>query len=123
MRAYIASLVGPRRVVHGQRKILRVPIQGSLALLKATGTGPEVMFYEVWLPRVSLVLPGGGALLAFQSSDSGGAENGYQIMMTATQRFSGILLGDDQLYAAALTDALGGALVTPVSVVVSSVVF
>jgi hypothetical protein len=82
------------------------------------------MFYEVWLPRSSLAsLPGGGVLLSFQPSDSGGPENGYQILLTATQRFSGILLGDDQLYVAALTDALGAPLAAPVSIVVSSGVF
>ncbi len=124
MRAYVASIVGPRRVVHGQRQFKRVPIQGSLPLVKSTGSGPEVVYYEVWLPQSSLAaLPGGGALLAFVSSDSGGPDNGYQIMLTATQRFSGILLGDDQLYVAALTDATGAPLIAPVSIVVSSVVF
>jgi len=123
-RAYVASLVGPRRVVHGQRNVKRVPLNGSILLSKSTNTSVQVTFFEVWLPRTSLLtLPGGGALLGFLSSDSGGPENSYQVVLTATQKFSGILMGDDQLYASALADALGGALVAPVSVVISTVVF
>lgn len=123
VRAYLASIVGPRRVAHGQRYVKRVPLTGAVMLLRSTGTGKQATFFEVWLPQVSLALPGGGALLSFLSSDSGGPDNGYQIALTATQRYSGIILGDDQLYAAALADAAGGALAAPVSVVVTSVVF
>jgi hypothetical protein len=124
LRAYVASIVGPRRVVHGQRLVKRVPLVGAVQLLRSTGTGKQATFYEVWLPLSSLVaLPGGGALFGFSPSDSGGAENNYQITLTFTQRFTGILLNDDNLYAAVLSDALGGPLAAPVSVVVSSVVF
>jgi hypothetical protein len=123
-RAYFASIVGPRRVVHGQRLVRRVPTTGTTQLLRSTGTGKQATYYEVWLPlSVLATLPGGGALFGFSSSDSGGAENNFQISITFTQRFTGILLGDDNLYIAALSDALGGPLVAPVSVVVSSVVF
>jgi hypothetical protein len=123
LRAFLASLVGPRRVAHGQRTVKRVPITGSAMLLRSTSTGKQATYFEVWLPQVSLALPGGGALLSFLPSDSGGPDNGYQITLTAFQRYSGVILGDDQLYAAALADAAGGALVAPVSVVVTSVVF
>jgi hypothetical protein len=127
LRAYIASIVGPRRVVHGGRTVKRVPLGSSgkgIQLFKSTATGKQATFYEVWLPQSSIAaLPGGGAVIAFASSDQGGSEGAYQITLTATQRFLGVLLNDDAIYATALTDALGGALVTPVPVVISAVVF
>jgi hypothetical protein len=82
-----------------------------------------VLFFEVWLPQQSLLLlPGGGALLSFSGSDNVG-ENAYQLVLTSTQRYSGVLLPDDQLYVSALTDASGGPLVNPVAIVIASVGF
>jgi len=122
VRAYLASIVGPRRVVHGQRAVRRVPLVGSIELYR-NPDGKQAAYYEVWLPQASLAgLPGGGALLAFSSS-SGGGESSYQILLTATQRFSGILIPTDGIYALAIADALGAPLVLPVSVVISTVVF
>jgi hypothetical protein len=127
LRAFLASLVGPRRIVHGGQAVKRVPeaSNGSnIQLYKSTGTGQQATYVEVWLPQSSIAaLPGGGAFLAFFSSKSGIGEASVQILLSPTQRFSVVLLDDDALYAGALTDAAGGALAAPVPVVVSSVVF
>jgi hypothetical protein len=121
MRGYIASLVGPRRIVHGRRTVKRAQSGNPVPLLGAA-SGVEVQYFEVWLPQSSLAaLPGGGAFLAFSSSESTG-QDAFQILLSATQRFSGVLMPDDQIYVASVSDALGGAL-PQVSLVVSSVVF
>jgi hypothetical protein len=124
VRAYYASIVGPRRIAHGQRTVKRAPIGGAtVQLLRNSGPNSSVLFFEVWLPQQSLLtLGGGGALLSFSGSDNSG-ENGYQLVLTTTQRYSGVLLPDDQLFVAALTDATGAPLAAPVSVVIASVGF
>jgi hypothetical protein len=123
VRAYIASVVGPRRIAHGQRTVKRVSTQQTVSLLGATASGVEVAYFEVWLPQSSITaLPGGGAFLAFSSSESAG-QDAFQLLLSATQRYSGILLPDDQVYVQAVRDALGAPLAADVSIVVSSVVF
>lgn len=126
-RAYFASLVGPRRILHGKRDVKRVPVAGTgkgISLYKSTGSGDQATYVEVWLPGSSiLALPGGGAVIAFAPSDQGAAQNAFQIVLTLTQRFQLVLLNDDAIYASAVSDAVGGVLAAPVPVVVSSVVF
>jgi len=124
-RAYCASIVGPRRIAHGQRTVKQAPATGNAVQLlrNSGGASPSVLFFEVWLPQQSLLLlPGGGALLSFSGSDNVG-ENAYQLVLTSTQRYSGVLLPDDQLSVSALTDASGGPLVNPVAIVIASVGF
>lgn len=117
----MASVVGPRLITHGRRTVKRVTSQRPVPLLGAA-SGVEVQYFEVWLPQSSIaVLPGGGAFLAFSSSESTG-QDALQVLVSATQKFQGILLPDDQIYVSPVTDALGGVLAT-VSLVVSSVVF
>lgn len=127
LRAYYASIVGPRRILYGGRTVKRVPAAGggkAALLFKSTGTGKQATFIEVWLPGSSiLALPGAGAVIAFGSDDQDASQSAFQIVLTATQRFQCVLLDDDALYASAVTNAAGGALVVPVSVVVASVVF
>jgi hypothetical protein len=123
VRAYYASLVGPRRIAHGQRTVKRAPTGGASIQLLRNPSAPSVLFFEVWLPQQSLLLlPGGGALLSFSGTGDSG-ENGYQLILTATQRYSGVLIPDDQLFVAALADATGAPLAAPVSVVIASVGF
>lgn len=123
-RAYVASIVGPRRITHGQRVVKRLPFGGSQPLPVAKNGTPSktVTYFEIWLPQRSLALPGGGVLAAFSASPNSG-ESSFQIVLNATQRYTGVLLADDQLYGAALLDAAGGALTAEVAVVVSTVVF
>lgn len=127
LRAYVASLVGPRRVIHGQPRVIRAPLAStgqSVEVAKSTNTGKQATYYEVWLPRsVITTLPGNGAVIAFGSGVIGGSESAYQFLITGTQRLTGVLLDDDALYATALTDATGGVLAAPVSLVVATVVF
>ena len=121
-RAYFASIVGPRRIAHGRRTVKRIPLERTISML-GQPTGVEVNYFEVWLPQSSIaLLPGGGAFFSFSSSEDVG-ESAFQILLSATQRYAGVLTPDDQLFAQALTDAMGGALAAPVPVVISSVVF
>ena len=126
-RAYYASLVGPRRILHGQRNVKNIPVAGSgkgLSLYKNTNSGQQATYVEVWLPGSSiLALPGGGAVIAFAPNDQDASQSAFQIVLTLTQRFSLVLLNDDALYASAVSDAVGGVLAAPVPVVVSSAVF
>lgn len=92
--------------------------------LAAQGDGVEVVYFEVWLPQSSIdKLPGGGAFFSFSSNESTG-QNGFQLLLSSTQRYQGMLLPEDALFAQAVRDALGAPLVDDtVSVIVSSVVF
>lgn len=122
LRAYLAAVVGPRRIAHGLRSVKQVPAGGPI-LIYGNKPQVEVAYFEIWLPQSSiLALPGGGAYLAFSSSESGG-QSAYQILLNATQRFAGVLLPSDQIFAQAVTDANGGALAGNVAAVVSSVAF
>lgn len=122
LRSYFASIVGPRRVAHGQRKVIRVAV-GNPVRIFTNRPQVEVAYVEVWLPQSSiLALPGGGAYLGFSSSEGLG-QSAYQLLLNATQRYAAVLLPSDQVFAEALTDAVGGALAGPVSVVASTVVF
>jgi len=127
LRAYVASIVGPRRIVHGKRAVKQVPLAAAgrgIKLYGSNGSGKFVTFVELWLPASSIVgLGGGGAIFAVGPSDLGGSENANQIAITATQRFQCVLLNDDALYAVAVSDAAGGALAASVPLTVSSVVF
>lgn len=120
-RAYMASLVGPRRIVHGRRTVKQITSARPTSLCGAA-SGVEVQYFEVWLPQDSIAaLGGGGAFLAFSNNESTG-QSAFQILLNATQRFSGVLLPDDQIYVSPVTDALG-AVLPAVSLVISSVVF
>jgi len=122
LRGYLAAVVGPRRVAHGRRNVKVVSLQSTTPLFGQT-SGVEVAYVEVWLPQSSIAaLPGGGAFLGFSSDDMSG-QNAFQLLLSATQRYQGVILPDDQLYAQAVRDALGAPLAADVSVVVSSVVF
>jgi hypothetical protein len=122
-RAYLASVVGPRRIAQGQRTVKPVPTTKMVQLLRNVGS-VEALYFECWLPQQDLLsLAGGGALLSFSGSDNGGGENGYQLVLTATQRYSGVLLPNEQLFATTLTDATGGPLIAPVSLIIASVGF
>jgi hypothetical protein len=122
LRAYLAAVVGPRRIAHGLREVVQVSPQNPVLIF---GNKPqvEVAYVEVWLPEQSIVaLPGAGAYIAFASSEGTG-HNAIQLLLNAMQRFSAVLLPSDQIYAQAVADALRAALANPVPVVVSSVVF
>jgi hypothetical protein len=92
--------------------------------LLGAASGVEVQYFEIWLPQstiTALAAVGGGAFVALSSSESTG-QDAFQILLSATQRFAGVLMPDDQLYASCVSDANGGAL-PQVSIVISSVVF
>lgn len=122
MRAYFASIVGPRRVAQGRRSVKRVSVNEAQRLVDQV-SGLEVMYFEIWLPQSTLAaLPGNGAYLSLSSSETAG-QNGVQLLLSPTQRYQGVLLPDDALYAQAVSDALFAPLAADVSVVVASVVF
>jgi hypothetical protein len=116
-RAYVASIVGPRRIVHGQKVVKRLTNENVAPLLSAV-SGDTVMYFEVWLPQDG---PNGGAFVGFSDNESAG-QNSFQLLVSAFQRYQGILLPDDQLYGQVITDAFGNPLPN-LSVIISSVVF
>lgn len=123
-RAYLASVVGPRRIAHGVRIVK--PLTGNPVQVAKSGVqGSEAVYVECWLPqKVLSALPGGGAICAFSSSENVG-ENAFQILLSTTQRYTAIMIPDDQIYAVVLSDALGAPIAagTSVRLVVSTVVF
>lgn len=122
LRAYMGSIVGPLRLAHSRRSVKVVNRAQAVPLVNQP-SGIEVAYFEVWLPQSSIAaLPGGGAFLSFSGDESAG-QNGFQLLLNATQRYRGMCLGADRLYALAVADATGAALAIDVSVVVASVVF
>ena len=122
-RAYVASIVGPKRATHGQRAIRRVPANNTELLAKNSGKPPAVVYVEVWLPRQYV---GAGLRLLFSSSSDAG-ESGNLVTLVAfpgeMDRYRAILLTNEELYAQVVSDAAGNAVASPVSVVVSTVTF
>ncbi len=126
VRAYLATLVGPGRVLFGQHPVKRLTFGKSYELAKNTvPNGMAAQYVEIWLTQAAIAaLPSGGAFLSFSNAMlAPGAENSQQLLLSATQRFRCVLLSNEILYGAAMTDAAGGALAIPVSVVVASVTF
>ncbi len=128
-RAYFASLVGPRRIIHGRRAVKRVGGVKGVQLQKAgTRNGDECLYVECRLP------PSVAAPVAFNfasQNDAIGETGVLSILSTsilaplgADRFFATVLLPQEQLFAQLA--ALGGVPVpagTLFPLVVSSVTF
>lgn len=122
LRGYIASIVGPRRIAHGMRKVMVLTPEKVVQVASHSPQGPEVAYVEIWLPEQSIKsIAGEGAFIAISSGENAG-QNAFQVELTATQRFAAILLPNDQLFAQ-LVRAGDGSVLDKVSIVRSSVVF
>lgn len=124
-RAYVASLLGPRRIAHGARKVFRLePDALRLVAQNAVRSGPECLFVAIWLP---VQVQGGRQLVV--SSDENGGESAYLAQLSAGSggsigtRFEAVLLPNEELHVSAgpALGSVGNA--TAFSVVVSTVSF
>lgn len=125
IRAYLASVLGPRRVAHGTRSIVRVPTGNSEELAKNPSQQHQAYYVEVWTPPQVTA----GVRMLFSSSESMG-ENGVLVVLgvgtypfSDLNKYKAVLLPSDHLYAQAVSDGAGNPIAGPVPVVVSKVVF
>lgn len=124
VRAYIASIVGPKRAAHGQRVIKRAPRTRAVVLAKNSSKNKEVIYVEVWVPNQSIA---GGARVRFDSSGSMG-ETADLVTLGAfadnqsIDRYRAVLLPNEELYAQVISDEAGNPL-DNISLVVSKVTF
>jgi hypothetical protein len=129
VRAYLAAIVGPRRVAHGQRFKRNLQVTQPVQVAKNSSRNSEAFFVSAWLPEADGLPPGVGYVVAFSSSETTGDTADVVTLGTvpgqAINHYSAVLLPDDQLYASvvARTDgaALAAGLVVPL--IVSQVAF
>lgn len=124
LRAYIAAVLGPRRVAHGARRSFKLETGKAKLVCQNDAREHETVFFECWLAQGTTGLGGSGAIVLFSSSeDMGNAVVVDLAQVTPGQlnnHFSAVLLPQDELYAQLLSDAAGGALAS-VSVTTSKV--
>ena len=119
LRAYIAAVLGPKRIAHGVRSVVRVPLAPGnyVQLAKCGPQGRQVLYVECWTPQVQ----NPGAVFRFSSSGDGGQTSVLEAVgSTHAQRYSCVLLPNEQLYAQFLGSALVPEL-DPFPLVVSTV--
>jgi hypothetical protein len=120
LRALVASLLGPRRVAHGQRRTIRVPNVQAAEIARNAVQGDEVMYVEVWLPPQVLAA---GARVHFSSSESMGETAVLQLFAGIEDKYEAVLLPREQLFAQVLADAAGNPAGPHTPLVVSTVAF
>lgn len=129
-RAYVASLVGPRRVFQGQRK--KQQLQTRMATEVARNASPhrEAFFVAVWLPITArAVLPlGVGITLLFSTSESMGDTSDTTTLFLGVgepNHYHAVLLPNEQLFASVFERTDGTAIPagTTFPVMVSQVAF
>ena len=127
LRAYVAAVLGPRRIAHGNRAAKQVPFDGSVLIATNQPGGQEAMYVEVWVPQPPDELLQASALVRFSGGEGVGTTGVVENLGTThTLRYSCVLLPGEQLYAQALSSAnfvppLGAGV--PVPVIVAKVSF
>ena len=125
LRAYVATVVGPRRIAHGQRRVHQLQVNQSTELAKNAGRGLEALYVEAWLPRQAVAV----GLQMLVSSSEGMGESAELVTLGVVgggailDRYRAVLLPNEQLYAQPLTDAAGQPLGDRTPLVVSTVFF
>lgn len=120
LRAIVASLLGPRRIAHGRRRVVQVPPVQATQIAQNKAKNQQALYVEVWLPNQLL---GVGARILFSSSDSTGETAVLRLFATEEDRYQVVLLPQEQLYAQAVSDAAGNAAGPRTPLVVSAVAF
>lgn len=128
LRAYIASVVGPRRVAHGARRMYTLRSDRPILIGQNNAAERECVYLQCWVAGAALAgLGGAGALVLF--ADSEDASSTGQLVNLATgfpgqlnNGYSAILLPQDQLYAQIFANAALGVL-PEIKVVVAQVTF
>jgi hypothetical protein len=127
LRAYVAAVLGPRRIAHGNRATKQVPWTESVLLATNQPNGQEAMYVEVWVPQSGDEGPVAEAVVRFSGGEGVGTTGVVEILRaTHTVRYSCVLLPGEQLYAQALraidfTPAIVSP--TPIPVIVAKVSF
>lgn len=134
VRAYVASLVGPRRVFQGQRK--KFSLQANRATEVARNASPhnEAFFVSVWLSgsgiaRIAPALPvGAGVTMLFSSSEGMGETSDTVTLFRGgaqPNHYQTVLLPNDQLFASVLerTDGVAIPAGSLIPILVSQVAF
>jgi hypothetical protein len=127
LRAYVASLVGPRRVTHGARRIYTLSSNKPIMIGENNAPEHECVYLQCWIPASALPgLGGSGALVLFSDSENMGSGLLVDLFTTfpgqPNSHYSAVLLPQDQLFAQISSDASLGPLLS-VSLVVSQVTF
>lgn len=124
LRAYIASLVGPRRVAYGQRRVYQVPAAQSVQIIKGvTGRQVEAVYVEAWLPDS---VPG-PVNFRFASQQDAIGETGVLVQLSNLPavpqvKYAAVVLPGENLYVQLAVSA-GFPAADPTPLVVSRVVF
>lgn len=114
LRAYIAAVLGPRRIAHGARRAFKLTKGKAVLVCQNDAPERETVFFECWLQQGTTGLGGGGAFILFSSSE----DMGNAVIVDLAQampgqlnnHFSAVLLPQDELYAQLLSDAAGASL-------------
>lgn len=120
LRAYVAALVGPRRIAHGRRTVYQLNATNGQLLVKHPGRGVECFYVEVWLPQQTA----GVVNVLFSADQDAIGETGDLVQLfngPPPKRYSAVILPGENLYAQLATVPAPPAPL--VSVVVSQVVF
>lgn len=125
LRAYLAAVLGPRRVAHGARRAFRLSNTRPTSIGQNNAREHETVYLQCWIPPAALVgLPGGGAILLFSSSEDMGNAVAVNLVTAfpgqVNNHFSAVLLPQEELFVQISTDATLGALPS-VPLVVSQV--
>jgi len=112
LRAYFASVVGPRRVAHGKRFVKLAPAEGSILLARnQVGLGDECLYVECTFPE-RLVDNTVVQSVSFRFSDS--EDVGDNALLRALTpvfpAYQAVLLPGDELYAQFAPRSSGGIL-------------
>ncbi len=132
VRAYIASIVGPRRIANSVRSMKQVSVvngsTGSNTQLASNGTKIDSCVYvEVWLPQSALEAFPDGIWFGFSGGGANLEATADRVLLSpvpgqSTARYHTLLLPQEKLYAVAYTAGDGNALnVNKVPVVVGAV--
>jgi len=127
LRAYVAAVLGPRRLAHGNRATKQVSWTESVLLATNLPSGHEAMYVEVWVPQSEDADPPATALVRFSAGEGVGTTGVVELLGTThTLRYSCVLMPGEQLYAQALSaNDFAPPIVspTPIPVIVGKVSF
>ena len=125
LRAYIASLVGPRRVSYGATRMYTVPSGRSIQIGQNAARDHEAVYLHCWLPTQALaaVAGSGGAFFLFSDDDEAGDGQLVSLVPKQVNQFhSAVLLPQDQLFARLFSD-FSGAMLQSLPLMVAQVTF
>jgi hypothetical protein len=116
-RAYVASLVGPRRVFQGQRKKRQLEVGRPTEIARNASPHKEAFFVSVWIPTTlpaAVAIPFGvGLVFTFGSSEGLGDTSDVVTLFrggSEPNRYQTVLLPNEQLYGSVIARTDGVAI-------------